>query len=146
MSNVELARNALAHLDLRHEDRFASEGVGGFSPFFDSLADDAEFWVPCSPDTPRYGEPAKGKQAVIELFLSDPEYFEDINSERPPEFLQLGEDRVLVLFAMGYKIKKTGKTYRNNEIALVMDFRDGKITRIWEYQDMSHWSLACREA
>ena len=143
INNVVLAKKALSHLNLPHEERFAESGPGGFSPFFDSLAEDVVFWVPCSPDTPRYGEPARGRQEVIDLFLSDPEFFEGINSERPAEFIACEDGRVLVLFAMNYKIKKTGKIHLG-EIALVMDFRDGKITRMYEYQDMSPWNLALK--
>lgn len=137
IDNVALARKALSHLDARFHER----GEGPLQPLFDSLAEDVVFEVPCAPDTPRYGEPARGKQAVIDLFLSDPEFFEDVEIERPLEFIGNG-DRVVVLFALRYRIKKTGVTFRNKEAALVIDFRYGKIVRMCEIQDMTPWSNA----
>lgn len=135
--NVQLAKKALSHLDTEFEDR----GGNVLEPLFDSFADDIVFHVPCDPASPRYGEPAIGKQAVMDLFLSDQEFFEDVEIERPLEFLGSG-DRIVVLFALRYTIKKTGETFRDKEVALVIDFRDGKVGRMTEIQDMTPWCVA----
>jgi ketosteroid isomerase-like protein len=137
--HIELAKQALSHFETDYSDRFD----GGFKPLFDSLADDAVFHVPCPPDTPRYGQPAVGKQAVIELFLSDEGIFEEVELERPLELIGAGE-RVVVLFALRYRIVQTGALHRNKEVALVIDFRDRKIVKMTEIQDMSPWYVTSR--
>lgn len=135
--NLSLAKKALSHLDTE----FDARGGDILKPLFDSFSDDVVFHVPCDPASPRYGRPAIGKQAVMDLFLSDPDFFEDVEIERPLEFIGNG-DRIVALFALRYTIKKTGRTLRNKEVALVIDFADGKVSRMTEIQDMSAWCEA----
>lgn len=138
---LALAKRALSHLDTEFDDRFEVDANGALSPLFSSLAEDAVFEVPCAPETPRYGVPARGKREVVELFLSDPEHFEDVEIERPLEYFGNGET-IVVLFSLRYKIKKTGQTFRNKEAALVIKFEGDKIKSMREIQDMTPWCTA----
>ncbi|PWV74747.1 Ketosteroid isomerase-related protein [Prauserella marina] len=135
--NLALARRALSHLDTK----FSRRESNILQPLFDSFSEDAVFWVPCEPNTPRYGEPARGKQQIIDLFMSDPDFFEGVDIERPVEFIGDG-DRIVATFALRYTIRRTGASYRGKEVALIMDFKDGQIVRMTEIQDMSAWSQA----
>lgn len=129
MDNVTVAKTACSHLDKKMSERVLSD----YQPFFDSLADDVVL-THTSPDGS--GE-VRGKQAVIESITdtfstsSSPEVIEDIQLERPLEFI--GDDRVVVLWAECTRNKNTGLTSNGKEVAVVMDFRDGLITRMLKF-------------
>jgi ketosteroid isomerase-like protein len=145
-TNIELAKRATAHLAKRYDEIQRGEtelGMLDYQPLFDLMADDVVFKVPCPPDTPTWGGEIRGKQAFVELAtVEDPDAIAALHVEEPLTYLGDG-DRVVVLTKFSYTLKETGAVART-EIALVLDFRDGLITRAVEIQDMSEWVHACR--
>lgn len=148
--NLELARRACSHLEKRYvqmrERPVTDCEPFNYHPFLDLLADDAVFAAPCTPGTPLFGSEFRGKQAIRKLFLEDDaNLFENLRVEKQPEyFSNKGGDRIVVVTAYTYTIKRTGMVARDKDIALVLDFADGRITRAVEIQDMSEWVESCR--
>ena len=109
---------------------------GDYRTLYDYLAEDVTFRFTCPEDTPRYGGDFVGKSALIDLFKSECQFIDDCDWERPPEFVSDG-DMVVLLGAERYKIKNSGVSVRNNEIAIAMNFKDGLIHRMSFIMDLS---------
>lgn len=143
MDNIALAKKAWSHFT----DKKAPRDPSDYQPFFDSLADDVVWKVTCPEETPIFGGERHGKHSVMSLFTDeDPFVIEDNELERTPEFLSNG-NRVVMLFAERYSIKKDGTvvaSVRNKECAFVMDFREGLISRILLITDLSEWNSVYR--
>lgn len=143
MDNVELARKAWSHFIEKRSPRDASD----YTPFFESLADDVVWKVTCPDNIPVFGGERHGKQAVVDLFTKEDPYVIDGNDlERPPEFFS-NRDKVVMLFAERYDIKKDGRVVakiRNKESVFVMEFQEGLIKRILLIADLSEWIEAYR--
>nr|WP_246402360.1 nuclear transport factor 2 family protein [Jiangella mangrovi] len=106
------------------------------------FAEDGVFKVPCPPGTPVFGGEFRGKDAIKKLFLEDdPDLIEGLVVEKPLEYFCNG-DRVVVLTSYAYTIKKTGAIAKGKDIALVLDFADGRISVATEIQDLSEWADA----
>lgn len=133
--NVALAKKAYGAL----EDRGAEQRQDSdFQPFLDALADDVVFRYAAPEGTPLSRE-LHGKPEVIEfLTVTAPELVEDVHLTRPLEFVGDG-DRVVVLGAESYTLKKTGAQARNKSFAVVMDFRDGRVVRLVQIKDLSEF-------
>lgn len=115
---------------------------GDYSPLYDLLADDVVWKVTCPEDTMRYGPELRGKHAVIDLFMSEPEVIEEVDWERPLEFIGRG-DRVVAVGTETYKFRKTGVRLRDRKVAIVMTFRDDLIARILIITNLAEWNDAC---
>lgn len=145
MGNIAVAKKALTHLTKRLEEQ--QRGVSKYTPFeyepwFNCLADEVVMKVPCPSGTPVFESEFHGKQAVIDLFtMGDP--VENLEMNRPLEYFGNG-DRVVVLGAETYTLKKQGVTIGPLEFAMVLDFRDGLITRYLHIEDMSEYVEATR--
>lgn len=139
---IALAKRAWSWLDTERDWTTDS----GLDPqaYFDLLADDVVLEVDSPDDSYVFGSAITGKPAVIDMYRQAPEWIEDNRLERPLEFV--GGDRVVVLGAERYTIKKSGAVARNKEFAIVTDFRDGLITRVRQIGDMSEWVDAYRNS
>lgn len=138
--NISLAKKAWSWLETESSERTITD----LQPYFDLLADDVVLKVEAPEDASGlYLGEVRGKQALIDMYTAalNGEGIEENDLERPLEFVGKGE-RVVVLGSERYKIKKDGVTARNKEFALVMDFRDGKITRVQQIGDLSEYVAA----
>lgn len=140
MDNVAVARKAWSHLiDRQPGEPRKDENI----PLWDCLADDVVMKFSIPTDTPLYGGEFRGKDAIFDMAKAERDYIETGGLDSPPEFVANG-DRVVMLCEQTYTIKKTGQTVHNDLSAIVMDFRDGLITRIMIYLDVSDWNAAHR--
>lgn len=130
VDNVALAKRSCSHLKKSISERELSD----YHPFFDSLAEGVVFEYVSPNDSREF----RGKQAVVEyvkgLFttLTSPELEEDVQLEKSLEYLAKG-DRVVVLWVECTKNRKTGVISNSKEVAVIMDFRDGLITRLLRF-------------
>lgn len=133
--NVDLAKKAYGALEERGTDQREDSD---FQPFLDALADDVVFRYAAPEGTP-LSKVLHGKQEVIDfLTVTAPELVEDVQLTRPLEFVGSG-DRVVVLGAESYTIRKTGAKARNKSFAVVMDFKDGLVVRLTQIKDLSEF-------
>lgn len=159
MDNVAVAKKAMTHLTVRYEEQ--QRGVKpedyapmDYEPFVACLADDVVIKNACPDDTPVYGEKLVGKQTVAERFIggdwdmhADVTPIEFLEMDRPLEYIDDPErNRVIVLGAEYYTVKKLGRKLGPLEFAMVLDFRDGLITRYLHVEDHSEWRDAYQEA
>jgi len=115
--NIELTKGLLPlDFDLSSEDQ----------PLFDALADDVMLKVTIREGSAASGE-VHGKQAVIESFKKLG-HIAHLRQEAPQQYLGNG-DRVVVLGDGSFDIKKSDATSRS-EYAIVVDYREGLISRI----------------
>lgn len=140
--NILLARQAYGDLEANREEE---RQTGDFQPYIDLLADDVVFAYAAPAGTP-VSEPLHGKWAVVEFMTTTSgQIVEDISLDRPLEFYGDGDgDRVIILGAESYTLKKTGKRANGKEFAVVMDFRDGKIAKVLQIKDLTDFALAYR--
>lgn len=143
MDNIAVAKKALTHLSKRFEEqrRGAVEYTPfDYAPWFSCLADNVIMRVPCPPGTPVFESEFQGKQALIDLFTNE-DPVENLEMSRPLEYFARG-DRVVVLGAEKYTLKKQRVTIGPLEFAMVFDFDDGLITRYVHIEDMSEYVAA----
>lgn len=142
IDNVALARKAYGVLE---EKRDSERETADFQPYIDLLAQDVVFRYAAPEGTPLSGE-LRGKDAVVKFMtVTAPKLADDVRLTRPLEFVGSG-DRVVVLGAETYTITKSGVTVENKEFAVVMDFRDGLISRVVQLKDLSEFVKAYRTA
>lgn len=154
MDNLSVLTKALSHLTKRYEE--TERGLKEYSPiewqpFFDSLADDVEFEVPCSVAPPE-GDPAwnsppwnvigrvhRGKQALIKAFAADQEDVRNWEVKQPMQyFIDATSNRIVVLHTERYTVKRADDAVVPwTHTAMVFDFRDGKIVRYRHIADLS---------
>lgn len=156
MNNIAVAKKAMTHLAKRYEEQH--RGVRredykpmDYHPFVECLADDVVIKNTCPPDTPLYSEELRSKQVVAKKFLggdwdmhADVTPIEYLEMDRPLEYIGSG-DRVVVLGAESFTVKKTGVVIGPAEFAMVLDFRDGLIARYLHIEDHSEVRDALRE-
>lgn len=116
---------------------------GRYDTFFNGFADDVEWRIACTPElSPLIGGELHGKQQLIDFMMSDsPGLVQDNYLSRPVEFVASG-DRVIMLGAETYTVRKSGVTARDKDFVWVMDFKDGLIGRILYIGDMSAFADA----
>lgn len=141
--NIALAKKAWSHLINRTygedpRDRSNDEEVGGLFEFLD---DDVVWKFSVPVDTPIYGGEFHGKEALKELRKGDHGSLDVGGLDGPPEFFGNG-NRVVMLMTENYTIRKNGVKVSHKECAIVMDFDDGRITRVVVIQDQSEWNAA----
>lgn len=130
--NVGLAMRAWSFFYV-HSSLRGHEG-GGDQVLFDLLADDV-IWThegPRDPRLPTYPGEIRGRQALIDMINQEDGVIADLDLEdpieKPLEFVASG-DRVVMFNEERYTVVPTGVTVRHNRNAVIMDFRDGLITR-----------------
>lgn len=135
--NVALAKRAWSWLDT---DRDWTTGAMAELQqlYFELLDQDAVLIVDRPENATVYQEPIRGKQALIDMYRTAPCWLEDNCLERPLEFIGSG-DLVLVLGSERFTVKEDRHTRRNKEFVIVMDFRDGRIARLVQFQGMPEW-------
>lgn len=137
--NLELAMKALSYRDKNPDDRSFED----FQPFFDLLDDNVVFrgtypeWLPI-------GGEYVGKESVIGYMARHSDVVDSWRREGPLEYFGHG-DRVVALGAESYRVKKSGVTVNNRELATVFDFRDGLICSVLVVKDVSEVAAAYRE-
>lgn len=114
---------------------------GDYSPLFELLADDVVWKVTCPDDTVRYGPELRGKQSVIDLFLSEPDFIEQVDWVRPLEFTASGS-RVVAVGTETYRLKRTRVRLQDRKVAIVMTFRGDFIARILIITNLAEWNDA----
>lgn len=149
MDNLALVKRALTHFDKKWEEqqRGISDAPIDYRPWFDSLADDIEFEVPCATKPPEedylrgayIGRVHRGKHNVINIFkTADVERVANWEIERPLEYFVNG-DRVVALGAERWAIKETGADVPFIQFAMVFDCRNGEIVRYVHIMDCSKY-------
>lgn len=149
MDNLTLVKRALTHFDKKWEEQ--EQGITDapidYGAWFDSLAEDIEFEVPCATEPPDddylrgtyIGRVHRGKQTVIKIFIAaDDERVASWQIERPLEYFANG-DRVVALGAERWAIKETGVEVPYIQFAMVFDCRNGKIVRYTHIMDCSKY-------
>lgn len=98
---------------------------GDFAAFLNTLADEAEWFVPGSKQILPWAGLCKGREQVAQFFT---EYVQtaEIEQFEPREFIAQGE-RVVVLGYRRDRVKATGRSFES-EWAQVFSLRAGKIT------------------
>lgn len=142
--NIGLAQRAWSHYYIPWSLRGNLRDY--FQQLFELCAEDV-VWKHEGPRHPRLpmwapGE-IRGKQALIHAFTVDDADLIDENEledpvDKPLQFIASG-DRVVVLLEERYRIKKTGVTVRNNHVALIMTFHDGRISQLRAVANLSDW-------
>lgn len=128
--NIGLAKNAWSYYYVHSSLR---DTRTCYQPLFDLCAEDVVWFHegPQDPRVPTYPGEVRGKQALVDMLTWENDIVADLDLvdpiARPIEFVASG-DRVVVLIEERYKIIKTGVTVHNDRAAVVMDFRDGKIS------------------
>lgn len=139
-ANITLARKAYGDLE---SGRDAERQTSDFQPYIDLLADDVVFKYAAPEGTP-VSDKLVGKDAVVEFMtVTSGELVEDISLDRPLEFFGHG-DRVVLLGSESYTIKKSAVKATGKEFAVVMDFRDGKISSVLQIKDLTDIAEAFR--
>lgn len=147
-NNIDVAKSAWSHLSKNTyeiTDDPAAAGVLGRSlkKLYDALADDVVLKFGWPEDTPVFGGEFRGKEAVVDLWTNqEPRLIEDYSLECSPEFFASGDRVVMLLMYEYYKIVKNDVWARNCPEAVVMDFRDGQISRLLMVGDSSYWNDA----
>lgn len=152
--NLATARSAWAHMIDRKPK--VNRNAGELRSFLDACTDDVIWEASFPEDTPLYGGTTvysprrssssgqlRGKKAVAALGEGELRYMETGGLNTPPEFIASG-DRVVMLGEASYTIKKGNVVIENHKFAVVMDFRDGLISRLRLYEDVSDWNEAYR--
>ncbi|TDD94389.1 nuclear transport factor 2 family protein [Jiangella asiatica] len=132
--------------DLWVNTKSSERTLDDFQTYFDMMADDVVFKIegPEGWGLPTYPAEHRGKARVLEVYTKeDPGLVDQIDYERPPEFIGQS-NRVVILGAERYRIKKTDVMARNKEFAIVIDFRGGKIVRVHQVADLSEFAFAYR--
>lgn len=131
MDQLTVAKTACSHLELKMSERQLRD----YQPFFDSLADDVELTEATTADSSEI----HGKQTLVDAItgtftgLSEQAQSEDIELERPLEFLSNGDDRVVVLWTECTRNNTTGTITSSTDVVVVMDLHDGLITRMRKF-------------
>lgn len=106
-----------------------------FKPLIDILAEDVTFKATIPPGTPISGE-FKGRDAVKN-------YFEEIitsvavfKQQAPMEFIEAGDNRVIILGDDAYTLNNNGKTFRS-PYAAIYTFENGLLKDLLIIQDLS---------
>ena len=141
-SSIALAKEAWSWLD-GTLDWTKGENAARQERYFDLLADDVVLDVDSSEDDPTYGSEIRGKAAVIQMYKSAPEWIEANHLEGPLQFFESG-NRVFVVGAERYTLKKNGVVAKNKKFVIMLDIEDGFIKRIQQVGDMSEWIEASR--
>lgn len=110
------------------------ESRQSFEPFLELLSDDAEFSATIGTGTPISGV-FKGKKEVEIYFREILPAVASFEQLQPLEFV-IAPDRVVILGDDQYTVEKNGKVY-HSPYAMVLDLRDGLITRVLIIQDLS---------
>ena len=86
-------------------------------------------------DIPWEGEAAvyRGHEDVRQWFEELEEVFPDVHSEFP-EIRDLG-DRIVAIGKIGTRGAVSGAATESRPVAYVIDYENGKATRIWSYMD-----------
>lgn len=125
--NIEQAKRSCSHLNKPMSERELSD----YAPFFNSLADT----VVLESASPDGFSVTQGKEAVVRSItamyseLSRPENEEDIQLERPIEFIG-ANNIVITLWKECTKNIRTGEVSNSKEVVVVMEFEHGLIARI----------------
>lgn len=136
--NIALAKKAYSVLE---GNRDAQRAAGDFQPYIDLLADDVVFRYAAPEGTPVSAE-LRGKPAVIEFMQEkSPQLVENARLDRALEFFGSGT-RVVVLGSESYTVRKSGVSAHNKEFAVVLDFREGRISRVLQIKDLSEFVTA----
>lgn len=134
MDHLAVAKKAWTHLIDRYPN--SPRRAGDDQGFYDCVTDDVELSFSFPRDTPIYGEGFHGKQDIVDLTSTERELIETGGVECTPEFI-VGEDQVVLLAEQTYTVKKTGLRVSGHMVAIVMNFREGLISRIRIYEDGS---------
>lgn len=106
-----------------------------YQALIDLCADDI-FWSHDGPQderVPTYPGEIHGKQALAEMLSWEDDIVGELDLIDPvgsPIELIADENRVVALIRENYRIKQTGVVVRNDPAVVVMEFRDGLITRM----------------
>lgn len=108
----------------------------GVASLADHLADEVVLILTIPDRPPRAGH-LHGKEAVVEHFAGMDELGDFDAFAGPLDFLaNEAGDRVAVVGEMRYRLARSGAE-GSGPYTLVMDFRDGQITRILDLMDLS---------
>lgn len=135
MNNISIMKRVFAHLEKKPKDRTPQD----YQDFFDTLADDAVYTLECPKDHPVYGKGFHGKEAIINLISKgDPDLIGEIGPEmeEPLEYYGSG-NRVVILGSEKFTIQRSGVTVRNKRFVIIVDFEDGRIKRMHQFEDLS---------
>ncbi|QEH40015.1 nuclear transport factor 2 family protein [Chitinophaga sp. XS-30] len=112
---------------------------GDWSGFLDMMDDDVTFRATIPEGTPISGV-FRGKIKVVEYFDAVLPSVASFSQNKPMEFI-VDQNKVIVLGDDTYTIVKNGKSQRS-PYAMVIDFKDDKISSILIIQDLSGIYLA----
>lgn len=135
MDNLSVAKRAFSTLFERTPGRPVQDIEE--LPLWECMTDDVVWTFSCAEDMPIFGVDRVGKQDIMELGRVEREILEKPQGiDSAPEFI-CSEDQVVMLLVHSYKIKSSGVSVDRRMTAMVMDFRDGLISRIRFYEDLS---------
>lgn len=131
MDNISLAKSAWSV-----STESTAENHNNRKPLFDILDENVVLKFSVPDGTPISGE-FRGRKSVIDFYtVLSPEIAADGRMNGPLRFGSI-DNRVVILGTESYKIAKSGVDCRNKEFAIVLDFRDGLITRILQIKDFT---------